>query len=226
MSENHPQKFDHYVSLGINCEVDFQFRRVLAGHEESGYFATGMTRLGTLLSLLNSGFAGICQPENLVYTGITSLVKDVAYDYTFHWVGPGIEEVSNPDTEAFVRNSGRLHYLAAKFRRIAASGDSIAFFYACHDESPYEPLVQVAELLETRYGAENFKLIVVQTIDKLESDWEHPRLHNRYVERFAPWGNVIDASERCWDRIFAEFPFRHRVAYDRPQSDQRSAILK
>ena len=204
--------FDHYVSLGVNCELDTQFRRVLGAKEESGFFASGVTRLAPLVSLLSSGFADICQAENLEYRGISTLVTDTAHGNTFHWAGPGIEEINNPNAESFIRNSGRLHYLAAKFRRIAASGDSIAFFYTCQHESPFEPLAQVADLLEKRYGAEDFKLIVVQSIDKLEPDWDHPRLVNRYVERFAPWGDVPDASEACWDRIFAEFPIRRRAA--------------
>lgn len=199
--------FDRYVPLGVNCEADWQLRHLI-GYQESGFFANGVAQLKPLVSLIASDFAGIGQSQNLRYEGNSTLVRDTAHGYTFHWVGPGVEQCSDPNTESFIRNIGRLNYLAAKFRSSVSSDESIAFIYTCHDEVPFEPLSQVARLLEQQYGTTDFKIIVLQSIERYEPEWDHPRLVNRYLKRLAPWSDVADASIECWHKIFAEFPLK------------------
>ncbi len=199
--------FDHYIPLGVNCEVNAQLCRRLGGRE-SGFFANGVTMLEPLVSLLSSDFAGICQPENLVYEGVGTLILDTSHHFAFHWAGPEIHKIAEPTSVEFVRNVGRLHYLAAKFRKIVSSGGRIAFIYLCHDEQPFEPLCRAAEILEHRFGVKDFKLLVLQRKERFEPEWDHPRLVNRYLEKLAPWGDVTAGSNECWDKLFAEFPLR------------------
>lgn len=203
------ESFAHYVPLGANCETQAQLARVL-GARESGFFANGVTMLEPLVSLLAADFAGIFQPQNLRYEGMGTLVLDTSHNFAFHWAGEGVEQLHNTDSLEFVRNAGRLQYLAAKFRKVVRSGEPIAFLYVCHEEEPYEPLCRAAQILEQQYGAKDFKIISLQHVDRAERPWDHPRVVNRYLERLAPWGDVEAGSNSCWDKIFAEFPLSRR----------------
>ncbi len=59
-----PESFDEYVSLGSDCEVGFQFRRVL-GHDSSSFCNWNVTGIAALERLLATRFAEVLQEQNI-----------------------------------------------------------------------------------------------------------------------------------------------------------------
>ncbi len=53
-----------------------------------------------------------------------------------------------------------------------------------------------------------FILIVLQTSDNEEPNWELPRVYNRYLKRFSPIDDTPDAHVPSWDNVFQEFPHK------------------
>ena len=197
--------FSHYMSLGINCEAAFQFRRVL-GRDYASFFNWNVTPIETLVRLLEADFEDICLFENLVFEGNGTLVRDKAYDYHFHWVGANIDCLDGGGL-IYHKNRERLLYLAEKFRRTTASGRSIAFFVTFNGQQNLALLNTVAHLLRTKFQCGDFKIIALT--DKsgdlafLSAD---DSIVARSLTRFAPWHDATDGHVSSWDQVFAEFP--------------------
>lgn len=207
--------FDQYVSLGANCEVAFQFRRVL-GKDFSSFFQWNVTLQEPLKNLLSSRFSGIAKRNMLRYPGSGTLVEDLSYNYHFHWAGslegfPG----DTPD-ELFEENERKLQYLADKFIRNLQSTNRMAFFYALRepvvDYSFFSDILKILDsLAERRLDA---AFIVLSTVDKSELPADaliEPRLYFRNLRRFAPWEDATDGHVLSWDAVFREFPHNEEM---------------
>ena len=59
-----------------------------------------------------------------------------------------------------------------------------------------------------KFGARNFKIVLLQPIARFEPDWGSEIVANRYLDRFAPWADATDGHVRSWDAVFSEFPHR------------------
>ncbi len=203
------QAFSHWVSLGFNCEVAFQMRRVL-GRDSSSFFSWNITPLAALSSLLDSRFAGILQPGNLSDHGDGVLVRDASHGYSFH----SPFATPNPhDDPAFAGKLAefrvKVGYLLDKFAAIAASGEPVAYFHRTEEPDARAIGEHLMELLGRYHGeVRNFVLVLIQPQDRQEPDWATPRLANRYLRRLAPFDDAPDGHVQSWDRIFAEFPHR------------------
>jgi hypothetical protein len=198
--------YDRYASLGRDCEVGFQLKRV-RGAQESGFFNWNITEPPALLSLLRHDFAGVLQPENLSLHGGGSLVRDASHDFMVHHEFDPVLFKEAPDFAAKLAVlQGKTRYFAELFRRQAAEPGRTAYFYKCIWPGAREfALAAQAEL--ARYHGENpFTLILLQTAEHYEPDWQLPGIHNRYLKRFAPYDDTPDAYVPGWDAVFREFP--------------------
>jgi hypothetical protein len=199
--------FKYYVSLGENCEVAFQMRRVL-GRDESSFFSWNITSFEALTSLLTHRFQGIMQLENLsTKSQGGSLIHDAAHDYWFHSDFPHYADVDFSDhPETLANHITKANYLTSKFYEIARSGQNIAFFYKTAAENvKIKSIILRENLLAVTQGMSPFTLVVIQTQDRSEQDWALNGIANRYVARFAPRGDAHDGHVSSWDKIFAEF---------------------
>lgn len=207
-STNEMQVFDRYASLGRDCEVGFQIKRVL-GRQESGFFNWNYTDPEPLISLLSSDFFGILEPENLsVHTG-GALIHDASHGFFMHHEFD-IEQFR--DAPDFLKRLADLkeksNYFIDDFKRAAASREKTVYFlkYEATDARSFALRVQ-AEL--TRYHQTNpFTIVFLQTEDRAESDWCLRGIHNRYLKQFAPYDDTLDAHVPTWDDIFREFPHK------------------
>lgn len=199
------ETYDHYLSLGANCESGFQFRRVLGG-DQSNFFNWNVTPLRSLNALLSADFSGICDIDELIYEGNGTLVRDRRYNYQFHWVGDNIESLGN-GKEVYEANRSRLLYLASKFRATVASGSSVAFFYTLNGESDVDQFKVTQTILREKFHCRNFSIIIITdgAVDISDSQIS-PGLFVRRTKRFAPWSDATDGHVSSWDAIFREFP--------------------
>lgn len=195
--------FDHYFSLGVNCEGAFQIRRVL-GRDSSCFFSWNVTNFSSLQAILENNFSGVCELPNLDYPE-NGLIRDRSYDYKFHF--PGNLDWMGAEGRDFFQLRDKMIYLANKFAKVAESSHPIAYFYRTEEtEGVREKSMRVVEALRRYHPTGNFKMIVLQAESRQEADWDEPNLANRYLKRFAPWSDATDGHVRSWDRVFAEFP--------------------
>lgn len=210
---SHTQIFDRYTSLGRDCEVGFQIKRVL-GFQESGFFNWNYTDPEPLLSLLSSDFSGILEAENLsVHTG-GALIRDASHDFFMHHEFDINLFKDAPDfSKRLVDLKAKFDYFINEFKKSAASPNHTAYFlkYEAANARGFALKVQ-AEL--TRYHKGNpFAIILLQTSDRAESDWCLSGIHNRYLKRFAPYDDTLDAHVPTWDNVFREFPHKSPLRF-------------
>jgi Putative papain-like cysteine peptidase (DUF1796) len=199
--------FQHYISLGENCEVAFQFRRVLQ-LDHSSFFSWNVTRIAALTSLLSNNFSDILKAENLRYEGNGTLVRDLSHDYHFHWIGDNFEEIKKESSSSLKLQREKSKHLIEKFREMISNDQSKALFYATDEVDIYPKIKVINDTLIHHFSANNFKIIVVQDRKFLGPEWKHNTLANRYVSRRAPWADATDGHVKSWDTIFQEFPHR------------------
>ncbi|WP_196491514.1 DUF1796 family putative cysteine peptidase [Burkholderia diffusa] len=199
--------YDHYMSLGVNCEAAFQFRRVL-GRDRSSFFNWNVTPAETLEKLLENDFSNLALAENMQFDGNGTLVRDKLYDYHFHWIGQNFHLINDRMSEEYRSNYARLHYLADKFRKTLRSGGRIAFFYTCNGHDVLSRLPYIETLLDRKYGAKEFRIIALLNEQDAGRDrqFDSPRIVCRTIKRFAPWSDATDGHVSSWDALFREFP--------------------
>lgn len=202
------QVFDRYVSLGCNCEVGFQLKRVL-GAAESGFFTWNITEPDALISLLKNDFVGILRKENLsLHTG-GHLVHDKPHDFMVHHLFDPVHFKSAPDFDDKLQTlSEKFDYFVRKFREEAASPGRTAYFYKNVHSDARGFALQVHALLKRYHGTNPFTLIILQPAENMVPDWGLPGIRNRYLKRFAPYDDTPDGHVPSWDAVFREFPHR------------------
>lgn len=199
-------QYQHYISLGSNCEIAFQFRRVLQ-QDSSSFFSWNVTDCSALLRLLKTRFEGVAELGNIRPHSHPSMLLDTRYDYLFHnpfATGEPSEDPQFDTTWAAYRS--KVEYLVAKFLRDAASDDRTAYFYKTDEEDVRGKARLIRDALQDLHPKDNFDLVIIQTRDREEADWGETRLRNRYVRRFAPFDDATDGHVSSYDAIFREFP--------------------
>ncbi len=203
--------YDEYVSLGANCEIAFQFRRVL-GHFSSGFFAWNVTRFDALFSLLDTDFAGILDDSNLTMSPGARLMHDSSHDFKVHAPFKSRNYRDEPDSDKIMAEiRTKFKYFIDKFHDIIASNKRIAYFYKVDNTLDDTNVVRQSseELLQRLYnlhGDRPFALIILQHEKNREADWDIPMMFNRYLKRIAPPEDATDGHVYSWDKVFREFP--------------------
>ncbi len=201
--------FDRYVSLGRDCEVGFQLKRV-RGSQESGFFNWNFTDCRALLSILEADFAGILKEENLSMHAGGAMLRDASHDYFLHHEFDVTLFKTAPDfAEKLARLRAKFNYFVELFRGGASTAGQTAYFLKlCDPANAREAALAIHNALARYHAARPFTLIVLQSQEAKADDWGIVNLHNRYVRRFAPHDDNVDAHLPSWDEIFREFPHR------------------
>lgn len=199
--------FDRYASLGNNCEVAFQIRRVL-GKDSSGFFSWNVTPLKSLVALLENDFSGILQDGNLRHEPDKALLYDASYQFHVHSSfsrSDITEEAGHREKLEALRS--KFHHFVLKFREAGADGSSTAYFLKTEDYGDVRPQIDlVADLLGKMHDGTPFKLIVARPLDRKDDNADGDHVAYRYLKRIAPWADATDGHVQSWDRIFREFP--------------------
>jgi hypothetical protein len=105
----------------------------------------------------------------------------------------------------------KFKFFSDSFRRDVQSPETTAYFFKCDVPDAKDIALTVKSELIRYYRKNAFSLIVLQTIDNAEADWGISGIHNRYVKRFAPYDDTLDAHVPSWDNIFREFSHRQAL---------------
>lgn len=70
-----------FISLGNNCEIGFQFKRI--GYDKSSFFRFASCKFPSLIKILENNFKDIYKFENLIPVTNT-MVRDIKYNIAFH----------------------------------------------------------------------------------------------------------------------------------------------
>jgi hypothetical protein len=210
-------QYDEYISLGSDCEVGFQIRRIL-GHDSSSYFSWNVTDLQALKRVLENRFEGVLQLGNVSVHGDGGLLNDHLYEYKFHSPFDRPDYENDPAFEAkFQDHREKSQYLIDKFLRERPADHATAYFYkvAVTEEpgAPQRILPEVRDILAGIHGASPFNIIAVMAEDRREDPWGLPRIHNRTLRRIAPWNDAPDGHVNSWDRLFYEFPHKEPMRF-------------
>jgi hypothetical protein len=203
--------YDFYTSLGENCEVAFQIRRIL-GMDDSSFFSWNITTVAAFNALMDGEFANVMETTNLQFYS-DSLIKDVRYGYMFHSDFICTEETVFRDfEERLTLKRDKARYLIEKLRINASSDGRILYIYkhsglldGDSDGSARSMAEGMLERLIRFHEKDNFDLVFVQDEAAREEDWAVPNLKNRYLARLASFADATDGHVQSWDRLFSEF---------------------
>jgi tetratricopeptide (TPR) repeat protein len=214
-------KFDQYISLGFNCEAGLQFQRI--GWNQSSFFRFTLAPFEALCALLQNDFAGIYQRENLVPCD-EDMVTDLGTGIGFHSRMRSVVDSAtnryrfepNPDlVEIHRAEAEKASYLAEKWRQQARSAMRILYFLKLEGPKARERAIYLRDLILRFYPQHDFMLLVLQTEEQREPDWNVDRIVNRYLVRFCPPTDAFNGDTASWDRLFEEFPLRQEK-FDKP----------
>ncbi|ACA17524.1 hypothetical protein M446_3114 [Methylobacterium sp. 4-46] len=205
--------YRRYVSLGQNCEVAFQFRRIF-GTDSSSFFSWNVTSFEAAIRLIDDDFEGILEECNLERHADGRMVRDKGYDYLFHSPFATPEPRDDPDFAAtLTRWRERTLHLVAKFREAYRAPWRTAYFYVTDQAACRSRAVRLRDALRARHEADNFVLVLLQDEGMREEPWGEPCLANHYLKRLAPWHDASDGHVSSYDRVFRAHPFDGAVAY-------------
>lgn len=205
-------EYNEYISLGNNCEVAYQFRRVLR-RDVSGFFNWNVTTFPSLISLLETRFANILQIENLTNLPEKGLMHDSSHDFHVHSSFRTTDFKSEENFEERFENlKSKFAHFIDKFVADANNKTNVVYFYKTEEKDGVQQHAKVVyERLGQLHGHDNFSLVIVQKAEYREADWGESRIFNRYARRLAPWGDAPDGHVSSWDKIFREFPHKDGV---------------
>lgn len=205
--------YDFYTSVGENCEVAFQIRRIL-GFDDSSFFSWNITTTSAFNALIDGQFSGIMETDNLRFHS-GSLIRDSKYDYMFHSDFECVESTIFENYENNLNsNRDKARYLIGKLRENASSDGKILYIHKYSSllddgvcsSARFKAEGMLERLMRLHGGRGNFDLLFVQDAAVSEDDWGVPNLKNRYLARLAPFADATDGHVLSWDRLFAEFP--------------------
>jgi hypothetical protein len=197
--------YSEYVSLGYNCEVGFQIRRVL-GREDSSFFNWNITHMAQLKSLLASRFSGILKPDNLEQHADGGLVLDKSHGHLFHSPFATPNPFEDDKFEAHLEEyRNKTNYLIDKFYDV--SGKRRCYFYKSEVDVDRKDCTYVRDEL-AKLGNDDFSLVILRHRDLTEDPWGEDQIYLRYLRRLAPWDDAADGHIDSWDAVFREFPHR------------------
>jgi hypothetical protein len=201
-----------YIPLGINCEVAFQIRRIL-GFDSSSFFSWNVTKMESVISLLEHRFAGILNWDDITPVSGNDLLSDPSHDFKFHspFLRGRVKDDSEFDQKREIFEK-KVAYLTEKFFIVRAPNDYSAYFYKYDgNDSPvyvHKRALRIRDLLCEIHRNGNFVLVILQHESRTEAPWAEPNLSNRYLKRVSPWSDATDGHVQSWDRVFRDFPHR------------------
>lgn len=195
--------FDQYVSLGYNCEVGFQIRRLL-GHDETSYFSWGIFHIDSIIALIEEKFCGVFNHDSLAWDKSHQLSRETKFDFAFH--GPWLtgHPINDPEFERELsEHRQKAAHLAQKFLR---PGGNRLYIYKPICTQPKEKIDRLAQLLANI--SPQSTMVLLRLGYETSSNATHPMIVERVLEHAAPADAADMAHEPSWDRLFAEFPHK------------------
>jgi SAM-dependent methyltransferase len=194
--------FDEYISLGWNCEVAFQVRRVL-GRDDASFFNWGIFEIDSLISLIEARFEGTFNADAIAWDADYQLPRDHNFDFAFH--GPWGFELHD-DPAFLIKLQAHQAKAAHLARRFLTPRGRRLYLYKPPYTMPTEKVERLAELLAEI--TPDATMAIFRLAHESSSNATHPMLRERVLQRAAPVDDASDGHLASWDTVFAEFPHR------------------
>jgi len=206
------QGYDKYISLGNNCEVSFQIRRLL-GWDVAYYFNWLITPLDSLIRIISNDFTDSLKIEKLNLDFSSEMVVDTMYNISYHFP---FQHISfDGSIQKFLGHvhrelQAKMNYLKNRFYQICSSEHNVLYIIKTDDRDAKAKIVNFQAMLKKKFPAHKFDILAVMRDDTFENigDWNIPGIFNRYVSFFAPCDQADKADEKNWDSLFQEFPLK------------------
>ncbi len=203
--------YNHIISLGYNCEVQFRFYKYFKFEETNLFNWSFINTIDDLIRVLNDlsliGKSGFKQTAPL-YTCIETNIS-------FHGKAKWKKIKDNPELiqKDIEDLSERLNYLKEKFIKTLKSNDSKLYIYKIKNsdisENINEKILELHKTLETLEGgaSSGFNLLVITEEKYAKLFKNNDKYIFRTVRYFAPDNDVTSNSylDNGWDEIFDEF---------------------
>ena len=205
--------YDHIISLGYNCEVQFRFLKYF-GFEDSNLFNWVSSHNIDLLLKTLKNFKKIGSGDFIGPNPISKLWTCAETSLIFHGK---LEFIKGREiTEEDIKNDkedlkGRVTYLKKKFLKYASNNKKKLYIYKIKNEDAKQGIIEKIKELKSlliKLGAKNFQLLIV--FEEKKSQFFNEEIENvifRSVKYFAPDSAVTskDCFDNGWDDIYKEF---------------------
>lgn len=197
-----PERFE---SLGDNCELGFVLRGV--GLDVGSFFRWCVTPPDVLARVFQSDFQDVYRFENLVPVHAT-MVRDLGSGLCFHSSMASENQIFTQPVEerraVHAQELEKVNYLLAKLRARLSDPDVI-FIYKVNAGLDEGQKNQIAQQVTGK--AKGSLLFVGASGSDAEAPGSvrerAPRVYEGFVDRFAPYSQADDVSQRTWERLLA-----------------------
>ena len=208
------KKYDHVLSLGLNCEPAFRFSLSWGFVDSTPFSWASCKNLTTLANVLRT--PSLIGSEGFLWDKPSLMWRCIKTDITFHGKLPGDPQNTPPSPEALEADKAdlfkRLAYLNDKFTRLLSDASSKAIIFRIHTKLALEPDIEekvdaVQRALEAR-GARNYALVVVTESAARGRISARPNRFVRSVRAFNPNNAVVKpklGDPVGWKALFTEF---------------------
>jgi hypothetical protein len=209
--------YDTYISLGFNCEIAFQFKRI--GYDESSFFRWAYSPFESTINLIQNDFKDVYLKENLI-PDWDSMVEDTKYKISFHTKLLS-EEDQQTKNRYFLANYSfdeihqkevkKIQYFIKKWDSLVNSDKSVLYIIKPDQDGSQAHAKKLLDLFNHKYPNHQFMIVYLQTQEFQEPDWGFSQLKNIYFPHFAPVEQATNGSVAAWDELFANFPLKQNV---------------
>lgn len=212
------KQFDHYVSLGDNCEAGFQFWRI--DYNESSIFRFVVIDSDSLVTLIENDFKDFFIKENLTPASVDHMVWDTKTKVAFHSKLYSTLDKESGERhfrddydfdEIYKSEKSKVDYLVDKWRKLVSSPKRVLYFIKRNQYSSRQDAEKILRAFQNCYPAHDFLILYIQPRSLAEPDWGYDKLDNVYLDYLAPYDNSQNGADTAgWDNIFARYPLREK----------------
>lgn len=208
--------YDHYISLGYNCECAYRFAMRHHFVEASLFTWANSINIKNLIKALSDIDAVLGKEPEV--SGV--MWRCLNTDIRFHGTEPSSMHAHNEkylaeDWEPYRKELvSRINHLKEKFKNQLSDHKKTLFTYTYrggNGEEAREVVNNIRLLKKTleKAGANNFELLIILEKSKLQTEVElkDTGIYIRYVDELAPEDAVTTKKydKKSWRKIFREF---------------------
>jgi hypothetical protein len=209
------KKFDHYMSLGNNCEIAFNLRRVL--HKDiSYYFNWLVTPIDGLIGILSSDFKDHFNKENLLYKGNPTqyeMITDTLYNLDHHSPFKKIKDFDFNSQEAdstYIEHLEKLELFKQRFHALQKSNLEVLYIIKTASHIDLNKINIIYNLLLTKNKFHKFSIAwIIDGGDFKVENTLQKDIYRVSFPKFADFNRVESSSDHAtWDLFFQAFPLK------------------
>jgi len=198
-------QYDYFVSLGNNCEIGLQLRRV--GYDKSSFFRFTYCNYASLVNILENQFRDIFLLENLI-PHTDNMVKDTKYNIVFHsklhsTLRDGSREfIRNKDfKEVYTQEFEKHNYLIQKDMALFRSKQKILFFIKSNMLLQMEQLDKLVDIFKKYNPDMKFQILYITPQPYISSN---DFVSIEKISKYAPDANVHDVDLDYYNKLFMQ----------------------